>query len=71
MSELYSWQAAYKSAISETEPASLVLKIFEARSAFQQRRLSPMEGDEERALAGAEAVLRLLRGEWLDSYEVR
>ena len=58
----YPWQAAYMPAILETNPTAAQLKIYEALSACEQRRLSPIDEEEKRALAAAEAVLRTKRG---------
>jgi hypothetical protein len=61
----YPWQVAYVPAVVETNPASASLKIYEAQSACERRRLSPLDEEEERALAEAEAVLRTKRAEGL------
>jgi hypothetical protein len=63
----YPWQVAYLPAVLETNPAAAPLKIHEALSACERRRLSPMDEEEQRALAAAEAVLRTKRAEGLDS----
>jgi hypothetical protein len=67
--QLYPWQAAYRAAITETDPARLPLKLYEAQSALEERRLSPIGASEEKALAEAEEVLRLLQNERLDSFD--
>jgi hypothetical protein len=61
----YPWQVAYVPAVVETNPASASLKIYEAQSACERRRLSPLDEEEERALAEAEAVLRTKQAEGL------
>jgi hypothetical protein len=61
----YPWQVAYLPAVVETNPASAALKIYEAQSACERRRLYPIDEEEERALAAAEAVLRTKRAEGL------
>ena len=69
MNEKYTWQAAYRAAISETDNAAIPLRIYEALAAFEQRRLSDLEpgSDEERALEDAERGLLALKAERLDS----
>jgi hypothetical protein len=63
----YSWQIAYRGAVLETDPAALPGKVLEAVSACEQRRLSPIDADEAKALAEAEQVLRMLQNEQPDS----
>jgi len=53
---------AYLPAVVETNPTSAALKIYEALSACERRRLSHIDAEEEKALAAAEAVLRTKRG---------
>lgn len=65
--QLYPWQAACHAAVVETDPTRLPLRIYEAQSACEERRLSPIGADEEKALAEAEQVLRLLQDGRLDS----
>jgi hypothetical protein len=68
MKEKYTWQAAYKAAILETDNAAMPLKIYEALAAIEQRRLSYLEIDneEERALEDAERGLLALKSERID-----
>jgi hypothetical protein len=61
----YPWQVAYLPAILETNSAAAQLKIYEALSACERRRLSSIDEQEEKALAEAEAVLRTKRAEGL------
>jgi hypothetical protein len=61
----YPWQVAYLPAVLETNPAAAPLKIHEALSACERRRLSPIDAEEQNALAAAEAVLRTKRAEGL------
>jgi hypothetical protein len=68
MIQRYSWQAAYNSAITENDPTRLALKIYEAQSACEERRLSPIDDEESKTLAEAEQVLRMLQNERLDSF---
>ena len=63
----YPWQAVYLPAVIETNPTAVPSKIYQALSACERRRLSPMDGDEEKALTAAEAVLRMKRAEGLTS----
>jgi hypothetical protein len=64
----YPWQAAYAAVVAETDPARLPLKIYEAQSACEERRLSPIDEEEEKALQEAEGVLRTLQTERLESF---
>lgn len=56
MDEEYTWQAAYRAAILKTENAGMPLRIYEARSAVEQRRLSDIETDSEEDSALKNAV---------------
>jgi hypothetical protein len=69
MKEKYTWQAAYRAAILETDNAAMSLRIYEALAAIEQRRLSYLEidGEEDRALEDAERGLLALKAERLDS----
>ena len=69
MKEKYTWQAAYRAAILETDNAAMSLRIYEALAAIEQRRLSELEpeGEEDRALEAAERGLLALKAERLDS----
>jgi hypothetical protein len=68
MNETYSWQAAYKAAILETDNAAIPLRIYEALAAIEQRRLSDLEpgSEEDRALEDAERGLLALKAERID-----
>jgi hypothetical protein len=44
----YSWREAYVHAVLETNPELKFVQICEAVAAIEQRRLSPVESDEER-----------------------
>jgi hypothetical protein len=69
MKEKYTWQAAYRAAISETDNAAIPLRIYEALAAFEQRRLSDLKpgSEEDRALEDAERGLLALKVDRLDS----
>ena len=68
MKEKYTWQAAYRAAILETDNAAIPLRIYEALAAIEQRRLSDLEpgGKEDRALEDAERGLLALKAERID-----
>ncbi len=53
--EIYGWQLVYAQAILETDDLLITGRIYEAISAIEQRRLSPVESnsDEECALNDA------------------
>ncbi len=61
----YAWQTVYLPAVIETNPTDAEVKISQARSALELRRLCPLDADEEKALAAAEATLRTIRNEAL------
>jgi hypothetical protein len=63
----YRWQAAYGAVVAESDPALIPAKLFAALSACEQRRLSPVSPDEEKALCEAEEVLRLMRDKRFDT----
>jgi hypothetical protein len=73
MDEKYSWQAAYKAAILETDNDAMSLRIYEALAAIEQRRLSPIAegGEEDRALEDAEQGLLALKAEQIDPSETQ
>jgi hypothetical protein len=50
----YAWQHAYMAAVCETDNGLMMIQIYEALAAIEQRRLTP----EERALEAAETGLR-------------
>jgi hypothetical protein len=56
----YSWQDPYLSALLETEESKLHGRILEVRSALEQRRLSPVDDKELRAISLAVEQLRNL-----------
>jgi hypothetical protein len=58
----YGWQNAYMAAVCETETGLMMIRIYEALAAIEQRRLTPVEpgSEEERALEAAETGLRSL-----------
>jgi hypothetical protein len=60
--ETYVWQAVYVRAILETNDLLITGRIYEALSAIEQRRLSPVErdSDEDCALNDAEARIKTL-----------
>jgi hypothetical protein len=59
----YLWQAAYLAAVCETDDSLMDGRILEARAALEQRLLSPIEGEEYRAIENAERALEVLRAE--------
>ena len=63
----YSWQAAYGAVIAESDPGLIPGKLYAALAECEQRRLSAVGPDEEKALREAETVLRLLRDERFDT----
>jgi len=60
--EIYGWQSVYVRAILETDDLLITGRIYEAISALEQRRLSPVENnsDEDFALNNAEAGIKAL-----------
>jgi hypothetical protein len=58
----YDWQQPYTAAIWETDNLSIKGRIYEALSAVQERRLSPVElgSDEDRALTEADTGIQSL-----------
>lgn len=70
MKPKYPWQALYLAAILETDNAAMPLRIHEALSAIEQRRLSPIEpgSEEERALERAERGILTLKAERVDRF---
>jgi hypothetical protein len=65
MNEDYLWQRSYKAAILETDNGLMMIRIYEALAAIEQRRPTPVEPDseEERALTAAETGLQGLISE--------
>jgi hypothetical protein len=61
----YAWQTVYLPAVIETNPTVAEVKISQARYALERRRLYPLDADEEKALAAAEATLRTIPSEAL------
>jgi hypothetical protein len=59
MSDLYRWQQTYLAAICETDNAQLPGRILEARSAIEERLLSPIEADERGAIETAQKALEM------------
>jgi hypothetical protein len=64
MDEIYRWQQTYLAAISETDDGRLPGRILEARSAIEQRLLSPIEADELTAIENAHQALEMLQREY-------
>jgi hypothetical protein len=62
---IYSWQVAYKSAILETNPTQLSIRINEARRAIDERLHRPLQigSLEHRAIEDARAGLAELEAE--------
>jgi hypothetical protein len=69
MDGIYSWQAAYLAAVCETDDSLMDGRILEARSALEQRLLSPIEGEEYRAVKNAEKALEVLRSERIRKFD--
>jgi hypothetical protein len=69
MDGIYSWQAAYLAAVCETDDSLMDGRILEARSALEQRLLSPIEGEEYRAVNNAKKALEVLRSERIRRFE--
>jgi hypothetical protein len=63
MDALYPWQAPYLEAVCETDDSLMEGRILEARAALEQRLLSPVEGEEYRAIKCTEKALEVLRAE--------
>jgi hypothetical protein len=63
MDSIYPWQAAYLAAVCETDDSLMDGRILEARSALEERLLSPIEGEEYRAVKNAKKALEVLRTE--------
>ena len=57
---VYSWQEPYISILLETDESKRRAQILEARSAFEQRLLSPVGDEELRAMGVAAAALDAL-----------
>ena len=66
----YGWQAVYVRAILETDDLLITGRIYEAISALEQRRLSPVESnsDEDCALNEAEVGIKALIAERTDRF---
>ncbi len=64
----YLWQAAYMAAVYETDDSLMDGRILEARAALEQRLLSPVEGEEYRAIVNAERALEVLRAERIHKF---
>jgi hypothetical protein len=65
----YPWQEPYTAAIWETDDLLMDSRIYEARSAIAQRRLSPVEtnSDEDHALSEADIGIQTLITEKTES----
>ena len=68
--EIYGWQSVYAQAILETDDLLITGRIYEAISAIEQRRLSPVESnsDEECALNDAAVGIKALITERTDRF---
>ena len=69
MGDIYSWQAAYLAAVCETDDSLMDGRILEARAAIEQRLLSPIEGEEYRAIENAEKALEELKAERIRKFD--
>lgn len=64
MKRNYAWRECYLDAVSETDPNLRLGRIYEAIAAFEKRRLSPVEAEEElRQLTKAEEGIQTLIAE--------
>jgi hypothetical protein len=61
----YLWFESYVNAICETDDTRIAGRILEARSALEERLLSPVTpgSDEEKAIQTAQIALRMLSAE--------
>jgi hypothetical protein len=62
MGEIYLWQQMYLAAICETDDARVDGRILEARSAIEERLLSPIKNRELELIQTAAQALETLRG---------
>jgi hypothetical protein len=62
MGEIYLWQQMYLAAICETDDARVDGRILEARSAIEERLLSPIQNRELEVIQTATQALETLRG---------
>ena len=69
MDGIYPWQAAYLAAVCETDDSLMDGRILEARAALEQRLLSPIEGEEYRAIENAEKALEVLAAERIPKFD--
>ena len=62
---IYLWQEAYRSAVFETDPKQLSIRIYEARRAIDERLHRPIqiESPEHKAIEDARRGLAELEGE--------
>jgi hypothetical protein len=64
MKRNYAWRECYLDAVYETDPNLRLGRIYEAIAAFEKRRLSPVETEEElRQLTKAEEGIQTLIAE--------
>jgi hypothetical protein len=61
--ETYSWQTPYVAAILERDEDQLHTLLYQTIAAIEQRRLSPVNSEEDSALTAAEAGLQILISE--------
>jgi hypothetical protein len=66
---IYPWQAPYLAAVCETDDSLMDGRILEARAALEQRLLSPIEGEEYRAVENAKKALEVLRSERIHKFD--
>ncbi len=69
MGDIYPWQAVYLAAVCETDDSLMDGRILEARAAIEQRLLSPIEGEEYRAIENAEKALEELKAERIQKFD--
>jgi hypothetical protein len=67
----YLWHASYWEAICETDDSLVAGRILQARSALEQRLLSPIDPDSEeyRAIKNAKKALGVLEAERAHKHE--
>ena len=72
MNAIYSWQTAYRSAVLETSPRQLSIRINEARRAIDERLHRPIQIDslEYKAMEDARTGLAELEAERVDRNEI-
>lgn len=72
MHAIYSWQTAYRSAVLETSPTQLSIRINEARRAIDERLHRPIQIDspEHKAIEDARRGLAELEAERVERSDI-